>query len=194
MKRLFNLHAGEIVAGEHIEREYKHLNVWVPTKDTGVDLLLTNANKKVIAVQVKYSKDFRASLKNPQLRERLYSCGWWALSRKKIEESRADYWIFVLERLRKNSHDFILIQPADLLKRLEAPRGRKKTYHVHFWVTDNSLCWETNGLSLKTDKPDIAEGSFKDKQRDFTKYLNNWNPIEKLNADARQSVPSGLEK
>jgi len=40
VKPLFTLHAGEVVVGEHIEHGYKNVEVWVPTKDTGVDLLI----------------------------------------------------------------------------------------------------------------------------------------------------------
>ena len=32
MKPLFTLHAGEIVTGDYIERTFKHVNSWVPTK------------------------------------------------------------------------------------------------------------------------------------------------------------------
>ena len=30
MKPLFTIHAGEFVAGDHIERTYRGVNVWVP--------------------------------------------------------------------------------------------------------------------------------------------------------------------
>ena len=46
MRPLFTVHAGEFLVGQHIEG-FKGKNVWVPTKDTGVDLLVTNsANTK----------------------------------------------------------------------------------------------------------------------------------------------------
>jgi hypothetical protein len=121
----------------------------------------------------------------------LRACGWWTLNRQKIEKSTADYWIFVLSGFERRSTDFIIITPRELLRRLDVIRRvRKKRCDIHFWVTEKGLCWETNGLSLKTDKPDIAYGKFKNKERDFRKYLNNWSPIEKLNGDMKRSVRS----
>ena len=45
MRPIFTVHAGEFLVGEHIEKKFPELNVWIPSKDTGVDLLVTN--KKV---------------------------------------------------------------------------------------------------------------------------------------------------
>jgi hypothetical protein len=54
MRSIFTVHAGEFIAGEYLERTYEGLNVWVPAKDTGVDLLVTNStNSKGISFQVK---------------------------------------------------------------------------------------------------------------------------------------------
>jgi len=39
--------------GQHIESKFKDKNVWVPTKDLGLDLLVTNkSNKRALSVQV----------------------------------------------------------------------------------------------------------------------------------------------
>lgn len=54
MKPLFTIHVGEFVAGDYIERTFRRVNVWVPTKDTGVDLLVSDRkNKKALSLQVK---------------------------------------------------------------------------------------------------------------------------------------------
>lgn len=42
MRPLFTIHAGEYVVGEFIENNLGDLNVWIPAKDTGIDLLVTN--------------------------------------------------------------------------------------------------------------------------------------------------------
>ena len=42
MKSLFSIHAGEYLVGSHIEKSYPKWNVWIPSKDTGIDLLVTN--------------------------------------------------------------------------------------------------------------------------------------------------------
>ena len=56
-----------VLGRQHIEREFKK-NIWVATKDTGVDLLGTNQkNTKTISLQVKFSKDFLSIMKLPEL-------------------------------------------------------------------------------------------------------------------------------
>src|SRR3972149_7324251 len=96
MKPLFTVHAGEFLAGEYIERKLR-LNVWVPAKDTGVDLLISDAkNKKVVSLQVKSSRDYLATHMAAVFQKPLRACGWWSLNRQKIATSPADYWIFVL--------------------------------------------------------------------------------------------------
>jgi len=59
MKQLFTVHAGEYLAGSYIEEHYPKWNVWVSSKDTGVDLLVTDTrNARAVSLQVKFSKDF----------------------------------------------------------------------------------------------------------------------------------------
>jgi len=36
MKPLFTIHGGEYLVGCHIEQKFKRVNVWVPSRDTGV--------------------------------------------------------------------------------------------------------------------------------------------------------------
>ncbi len=51
MKPIFTIHAGEYLFGSYIEKNFKNLNVWVPTKDTGIDFLVSDAsNKKTITL------------------------------------------------------------------------------------------------------------------------------------------------
>ena len=59
MKPLFTVHAGEYLVGSYIEEHYPKWDVWVPSKDTGVDLLVTDTqNARAVSLQVKFSKDF----------------------------------------------------------------------------------------------------------------------------------------
>jgi hypothetical protein len=86
MKPLFTIHAGEYLVGSHIEQHYGKVNVWVPSKDTGVDLLLSNRDAtRTVSIQVKFSKDFLSTIMNPIFRQKgsqLKSCGWWTINRK----------------------------------------------------------------------------------------------------------------
>lgn len=184
MKTLFSLHAGEIVTGEYIEREYKNVEVWVPTKDTGVDLLVRGKNnKKVLSLQVKYSKNFPSGLNDVELEKGLRACGWWTLNREKIAKSVADYWVFALRGFESSEFDFVIIPPTELLRRLDAIYPKKlNSCHTYIWVTEKNKCWATRGLG-KTDQSLIAQGKFKASQeeRDFGEYLKNWNPLKELN-------------
>src|SRR4249920_2150514 len=60
IRPLFTVHAGEFLVGELIEQTFPSLNVWVPAKDTGVDLLVTDVGaRNAISLQVKLSRDYR---------------------------------------------------------------------------------------------------------------------------------------
>jgi hypothetical protein len=181
VKPLFTIHAGEFVAGDYIERTFRRVNVWVPAKDTGVDLLVSDRkNKKVVSLQVKFSRDFLATQMAEVFQKPLRACGWWSLNRQKIAASPADYWIFVLVGFARRSTDFVIITPADLLRRLDAIHEKSKIVQSYLWVTERRKCWEARGLR-RPDQLSIAQGQFKNDERDFTAYLNSWEPIKELN-------------
>ncbi len=59
MRALFTVHAGEYLVGDFIEHNFPHLDVWVPSRDRGVDLLITGSNRgRSIGLQVRFSRDF----------------------------------------------------------------------------------------------------------------------------------------
>ncbi len=113
MQPLFTIHAGEYLVGSHIEQHLRDpngdkVNVWVPSKDTGIDLLVTDkTNNKTSSLQVKFSKDFLLTHGRPEYRDKLLSCGWWTLNREKIHESSADYWVFVLHTHNKKDMQYV---------------------------------------------------------------------------------------
>ena len=110
MKPLFTIHAGEFLAGDYIERKFRHVNVWLPAKDTGVDLLVSDKkNKKTVSLRVKFGRDYLVTHGPLYLKERLRASGWWAPSRQKIKTSVANYWVFVLLGFKCRSTDFIII-------------------------------------------------------------------------------------
>jgi len=80
MKPLFTVHAGEYLVGSHIEARYSSWNVWLPSKDTGVELLVTNGrNTKTVSLQVKFSKDWTPTHRTILLQRKLLVGGWWTL-------------------------------------------------------------------------------------------------------------------
>lgn len=176
MKTLFTIHAGEFLVGDFIERNFRSLNVWLPAKDTGVDLLVTNPdNQRAISLQVKFSRDY----KNKPVLRLLGADGWWKLNRKNIGRSRADYWVLVLLGFAHRSTDFVIIKPSALLRRLDAIHGEVETIQSYLWVTKDNRCWEARGLN-KEEETQIVEGRYGQQDRDFTEYLNRWGPIESM--------------
>jgi hypothetical protein len=185
MKPLFTIHAGELLVEHEIQRRFALTNVWIPTKDTGVDLLVSNrANTKTVSLQVKFSRDYLVSpiKKNAAFLSELRAGGWWTPTRQQIKKKPgAKYWVFVLVGFANRSTDFIIIKPDELLKRLDRiHRGKPNKFQSYLWVTKQGRCFETRGLSRSAQKL-IAEGNFEDADRDFTEYLDYWEPIKKLN-------------
>jgi hypothetical protein len=61
MKPLFTIHEGEFLVGDYINRKLgRKFDVWVPSKDSGVDLLVTRKRHegKPVRLQVKFSRSF----------------------------------------------------------------------------------------------------------------------------------------
>ena len=177
MKPMFTVHVGEYLVGEHIGHVYPRWNVWIPSKDTGIDLLVSDGkNHKTVSLQVKFSKDFNLSR---LLQSHFLATGWWTHDPKKIEKSRADFWVFVIPSFIENQTNFIILPPAELLRRLIAIHGGSHTrIHSYLEVTKNQQCWETRNLT-KADRERIASGGYSEADRDFTVFLNAWTQIEK---------------
>jgi hypothetical protein len=177
MKTLFTIHAGEFLVGDYIERNFRSLNIWLPSKDTGLDLLITSSNnQRSVSVQVKFSRDFLDRRSEP-LQKLLRACGWWTLSRKHISRSKTDYWVFVLLGFANRRKDFVIIKPSELLRRLDNIHRNAETIQSYFWVTKDNRCWETRGLKL-AEQQEVADGKYTHAIRDFTQYLNQWGPIQ----------------
>jgi hypothetical protein len=52
MQPMFTVHAGEYLVGSYVEDKFKNYKVWVPSKDTGIDLLVTDAkNSRAVSLQ-----------------------------------------------------------------------------------------------------------------------------------------------
>jgi len=179
MRPLFAVHAGEYLVGSHIEETYPRWHVWIPAKDTGIDLLVTNsANRKAVSLQVKFSKDFNPTHRPTLLQNKLRATGWWTHQPQKIQKSQADFWVFVLPSFIEHETSFIIVPPAELLRRFRAIHGRTgKRIDSYLWVTKTARCWEARGLP-NPEQELIAFDRFADKSRDFTQYLDAWEQIE----------------
>jgi len=192
MKPIFTIHAGEFVFGERIEQKHKDLKLWIPSKDTGVDFLVTNKDhKKTTAVQVKMSKDYRpqmAEIAQTNFEKRLRAGGWFRFQHKKLEESRADIWSLILIfHENKSKPVFINANPRRLLEKLMKIHGKKQTYDVYPWVLkikqegegkDKLICLDGRGL-LKKDKELLSKGEF-NPDRDLQEFYENWDFLDGL--------------
>jgi len=150
---------------------------------TGVDLLVSDRrNRRLVSIQVKFSKDFLPSMTDRGLRlqQQLRACGWWTIDRRKLVASPADFWVFVLLGFARGTTDFVIIPTTELARRLRTIHGPPKRIQSYIWVTEHGKCWETRGLH-RSDEVKIGDGDFRDPRREFTRWLNNWSPIAKLN-------------
>jgi hypothetical protein len=189
LKPIFTIHAGEYLVASHLEENFKGLEIWLPTRDTGVDLLVTNPKLSsqnsihAVSLQVKFSKDFlgnKGGGKNTpsSINSKIKAGGWWTFKYDKIEKSQADLWVLVLYRFSHRDFDFVIIEPKQLLERYKKLGHTSGIIQSYVWVTENGQCWETRGLG-KADQEAIASAVFKDPVRDLSQFLNNWQPLEK---------------
>src|SRR5262245_31694955 len=136
MRPLFTVHAGEYLVGAHIEQTHRKWRVWMPTKDTGIDFLVTDfRNRRAVSLQVKFSKDFNPASRQILLQNKLRAAGWWTHQPHKIKKSQADFWVLVLPSFIEHETSFIIIPPAELLRRFQAIHGRANRIDSYLWVT-----------------------------------------------------------
>jgi hypothetical protein len=182
MKPLFTIHGGEYLVGSYIEQHFKRVNVWIPSRDTGIDLLVSDRpNRRAVSLQVKLSKDWLVTHMKPEFQGPLRACGWWTINQSKLRKSAADYWVFVLVGFARRTTDFVIVPTGILQQRLRSIHGAQRTMQSYLWVTNRGRCWETRGL-LRRAQLRVANGDYRQTSRDFTKWLNQWTPVARLNA------------
>jgi hypothetical protein len=181
MRPIFTVHAGEFLVGEYIEKNYRNLNVWVPSKDTGVDLLVTNkTNSKSVSLQVKLSRDYRSIQTVDEFVRNMSVGGWLSLDHKKISTSTADLWVFILVSHEKRVEPkHLIIEPQQLLKQLVTTHGHSNRYNFYPWVMKNGVALDGRGLSV-ADKNRLLVGNFELGPRDYSNCLSNWEALDKL--------------
>ncbi|MBF0244400.1 MAG: hypothetical protein HQL31_03915 [Planctomycetes bacterium] len=181
MRPLFTIHAGEFIVGEFIEKTFPKLNVWIPSKDTGIDLLVTGKKKATpVSFQVKLSRSYMAPQAKDEFDRNLLAGGWLSLSHDKIAKSKADFWVIALiSHERKSKPYYIIIPPSELLTRFVAIHGKSKHYHFFPWVMKSDIALEGRGL-LKKNKLSLAAGKLALGKRDLTKFLSNWDMLKRM--------------
>ena len=88
MRPLFTIHAGEFLVGAYIERNFPALNIWIPAKDTGVDLLVTGKpTRSPVSLQVKLSRDYKAPEARNDFERMILGAGWLTINHAKCAAS-----------------------------------------------------------------------------------------------------------
>lgn len=176
MKPLFTVHEGEFLVGDYIGRNIgKKYEVWVPTKDEGVDLLVTRrkGKQKPVRVQVKFSRGFGGRYIPP---EKLLARGWFTLKPPKVRDSRADLWVFVILTLRHEAH-YVLVPTSELRKRM--PKKPGKIWHLYPTVIRPKRCYDFRNLNKDESQLCVLHGP-KDKKRDYSRFLENWKLLDEM--------------
>lgn len=179
MRPIFTIHAGEYLVATKIEETFPSARVWVPSKDDGIDLLVTNRDcSKSLTLQVKFSKDYLGNGVTPEIAGGIKSGGWWTFDRNKIANSPASRWVLVTYSFHSRDFDFLIIKPSALVKLYDS-LGKNERINSYVWVTKSGQCWETRGLS-KEQLVSVAQDSFASESRNLTEHLNNWSSIKEL--------------
>jgi hypothetical protein len=181
MKPIFTVHEGEFLVGDHINRRLgRKYDVWVPTKDSGVDLLVTRKGRrgKAAGLQVKFSRGFSI---NEEMARHLIATSWFTLEPRKIRRSQADLWVFVILTLKHAEH-FVVIPTQELRKRIPH-RGRTK-WNLYLWVYDDGSCYQVRDLG-KEERLDTVHRGVRDSHRDFSEWLEHWELLDRYTEGAR---------
>lgn len=176
MKPIFTIHEGEFLVGDYINRKFGHkYDVWVPAKDSGVDLLVTrkDGRGKSIRLQIKFSRSFDV---HEELTRHVLATSWYTLDPKKIRQSEADLWVFVFMTLRHERY-FVLIPTPELRRRI--PPGCRSKWNLYLWAYAHGACYQVRDLNLEGKVYAVRRG-VKDPLQDFSKWFDNWRLLDKL--------------
>lgn len=177
MTPIFTVHAGEYLVGSYLERELRNCRVWIPSKDTGIDMLLTNEScSRAVPLQIKYSRDYVESSPIDPISRSMTRSSFIRVQRRKIQTSAARYWIIVLHSFTSRSSRYVVVNPSELLKRIEAHHGRRDIYSLYFCVVGDAQCWEVRGLRRRQLRAALDAGAVTP-SRDFSRFLDDWSKI-----------------
>jgi hypothetical protein len=166
MRHLYSPTPGEFLVGAELEQ--RHFDVYLPTRDTGIDLLAARDGLHV-GIQVKESRTYWEG----DRAERWNS--WTQLRAEQLRGSSAELWVFVVHapdlgktRLRF-CRLFVVIGPRELDRRLAAYRPTDDR-SVYWHLGEDGRLWEVRGV--RRTRP--AWEGFRVPERDFTDHLDAW--------------------
>ncbi|MEK6898280.1 MAG: hypothetical protein AABX28_02890 [Nanoarchaeota archaeon] len=159
-KNFWSLNTDEaVVTG--ILRDYfkKKTEVFMPlnAQMKDIDLILMNIkNRKTITIQIKGSRAYQPKLKETEEYGE-GNFGWFNFHKNKIENSTADYFIFLVYVLNKdagriNIEPHTITIPTKELSRLAKDKKKPNKngfYHFDFWINPKEKrAWETRDKKL----------------------------------------------
>jgi hypothetical protein len=173
------------LVGSHIEKHYKRVSVRLTSRDSGVDLMVSDRKgQSTVSIQVKFSKDYLPTAFTAEFQDSLRACSWLTINQDKLSESKADFWVFVLNSFKTHSQHFVVVPARELQRRLCIIHPKaKKTIRSYLWVTEGNRCWDARSLEGgKKDQRRIAAGVYENPVRDFTEFLNErgWDSLMKM--------------
>ena len=180
MTPIFTVHAGEYLVGTHRERIFPGCRVWIPSKDSGIDLLLTDTLcLRTVSLQVKYSRDYVDSSRSPADPAFLSVTrnSFITVKREKLVKSPARYWVIVLHSFTVKSPRFLVITPRELLKRIESHHGRRDSYILYFNIVGENKCWEMR--APRAEMKAALDAKTISRSRDFSDLLDDWSQIRR---------------
>ncbi len=167
MRNLYAPTPGELLVGQELEK--RGYQVYIPTKDKGIDLLATKG-AAVLRSQVKESRVYLQPSGSPAW------TSWTQLrssSLRDAAERGVDLFVFVIHALDETGGRvkfkplYVVIPPMDLEERLRRYRPGKDR-SVYWYVDGNRRLWELRGKRwVDTNYEGVGE-------RDFTDYLHAW--------------------
>ena len=164
---------GEYLVGAYIEHTYPQWCVWVPSKDTGIDLLrdgFTKQEGSLTAGQVLQGLEPDSP---PHLvQNKLMATGWWTHQDQKIEKSKADFWVFVLPSFIEHETASLLFHQATSsggFGQFMAERARGNPL-VSIGDEDGTLLGDARAAECRYQEL-IAFDRFSNQSRDFTRFL-----------------------
>lgn len=170
---VYQTHFAEDIVKDEILKKFKNkFNVWIPSKDTGIDILLTDkTNKKVVTLQVKWSKNYYEDYKDKES----YG-GWFQIKKNKLESSIADYWVLVIPSNSEKKFQFIIVKPSELIENYVKHGLYEDKINSYIDIRGGKV-YEGRGICNSDRKSHCYEFPT---ERELLNCLNRWDKISDL--------------
>ena len=144
------------------------LKIWSSATNGSPELLCTGADCREIALlYVRYSRSYPKNLE-------CQTSGWHSVTRKALEQTNADFWVFVCVPARgiptPAKCDYVIINPKVLRERLQSIDPNGKIWHIYL---------TRRGDNIFDIRP-RNQGNNDPTMNDYTEFLNNWKSVEEF--------------